>query len=713
MLPDGAERFRADCFTNSIGALCYSWVNALDPNAGKSAGREGESRCDSGADVDGHRGPAPQTGPDIVNGTTQCRLPAAPARSIAPRVQEKGGDATISHGVPSEFLDLQRGANRAPGEAPERLGVPSAPGPLLPGRGARPHEVGGRHVDAAQVDDVLRLQGLVGNRAVARALQAINTGSPELRTTAANGPAEAQATAVACGADTTTTQQARRPAMISGPQLEPVRRAFGERMAIDVNTAPPPVAAVLRSAGHPLDQGVRSTFEGAFGQDLSRVRLHSDESAATAAAAVRARAFTVGRHIVFGRGQHAPHTPRGNDLIAHELAHVVQQSTEGPQARPVLQREPEDDEEARRAQRAREKGEKVLAGDVSKDVPPESTKSTAAKKGEPTRIKPDPSTARPTGASTASDVDILSQPGMRKQYKAYPRMPQHHVFPQELSAWFEARFKGTSENIHDYTVYLSEGEHQAIHQTGKGGAVKGIQEPDLKGWNQEWKDFAAKHPNASPQMIFEEAGRLMDKYKISGEEIARYKRAKMSPPARPTKAAPPAAPSVQRRRKSASTSASPTETAPATAPTVKSAPPAASAPAPTETAPATAPTVKSTPPAASTPAPKETAPATAPTVKSTPPAASTPAPKETASIPAAKPKPPATPAPAPASQKAPPRVQTAKPPSRPPHNRPATRPVKRRLRRRKARRSARRPHPAARPASPRPSASPRLAQVRR
>ena len=141
----------------------------------------------------------------------------------------------------------------------------------------------------------------------------------------------------------------------------------------------------------------------------------------------------------------------------------------------------------------------------------------------PTRVSPGRVTARPTGTPTPSDADVLSQPGMRRQFKVYPAKPQHHVFPQELRSWFEERFKGTSEDIHEYTVYLSEGEHQAIHKAGKGGVVKGVQQPDLKGWNQEWKDFKRDYPNASPQMIFEKAGQLMDKYKISGEEIARYK----------------------------------------------------------------------------------------------------------------------------------------------------------------------------------------------
>jgi hypothetical protein len=144
----------------------------------------------------------------------------------------------------------------------------------------------------------------------------------------------------------------------------------------------------------------------------------------------------------------------------------------------------------------------------------------------PIRIKPDTVTARPTGTPSDYDTDTLSQPGIRRQSRSYPSAPQHHVFPQELKKWFEERFAGLNEDIDEYTVFLSEGEHQAIHKAGKGGVVKGVVEPDLKGWNQEWKDFKGVHPKATPQEIFEEAGRLMKKYKIDSATIDRYRRTK-------------------------------------------------------------------------------------------------------------------------------------------------------------------------------------------
>ena len=66
-------------------------------------------------------------------------------------------------------------------------------------------------------------------------------------------------------------------------------------------------------------------MEPRFDQDFSRVRVHTDSKAAETARAVNAQAFTVGQDVVFGAGQYAPDTHGGRRLLAHELAHVVQQ----------------------------------------------------------------------------------------------------------------------------------------------------------------------------------------------------------------------------------------------------------------------------------------------------------------------------------------------------------------------------------------------------
>lgn len=85
------------------------------------------------------------------------------------------------------------------------------------------------------------------------------------------------------------------------------------------------VADVVGSSGRPLAPPVRSTMEAGFGEDFGDVRVHTGQRAAASARAVDAQAYTVGRDVVFGQGEYAPETPVGRRLLAHELAHVVQQ----------------------------------------------------------------------------------------------------------------------------------------------------------------------------------------------------------------------------------------------------------------------------------------------------------------------------------------------------------------------------------------------------
>jgi hypothetical protein len=101
-----------------------------------------------------------------------------------------------------------------------------------------------------------------------------------------------------------------------------------QRAAIDaspVSDPPTSVHDVLRSPGQPLDASTRAFLEPRFGHDLSQVPVHSDAQAAGSAQAVNALAYTVGQNVVFGAGQYAPQTTAGRKLIAHELAHTLQQ----------------------------------------------------------------------------------------------------------------------------------------------------------------------------------------------------------------------------------------------------------------------------------------------------------------------------------------------------------------------------------------------------
>jgi hypothetical protein len=89
------------------------------------------------------------------------------------------------------------------------------------------------------------------------------------------------------------------------------------------------VQDVLRSPGQPLDTSTRAFFEPRFGHDFSHVRVHADAKGAASAGDAGARAYTLGERIVFGPSQFAPHNATGQHLLAHELAHVVQQRSAG------------------------------------------------------------------------------------------------------------------------------------------------------------------------------------------------------------------------------------------------------------------------------------------------------------------------------------------------------------------------------------------------
>ncbi|HVZ41160.1 MAG TPA: DUF4157 domain-containing protein [Candidatus Kapabacteria bacterium] len=77
--------------------------------------------------------------------------------------------------------------------------------------------------------------------------------------------------------------------------------------------------------GSPLPPDVRSRMEEAFGEDVAHVRVHTNDEAAHLAAEEDARAFAVGSDVVFGAGAYRPGTIAGDGLIAHELAHAIQQ----------------------------------------------------------------------------------------------------------------------------------------------------------------------------------------------------------------------------------------------------------------------------------------------------------------------------------------------------------------------------------------------------
>lgn len=93
--------------------------------------------------------------------------------------------------------------------------------------------------------------------------------------------------------------------------------------------SPNHIRRAINSSGRPLDLKTRNFFEPCLGYDLGGVRIHTDSSAGRSASRVNARAYTIGNDIVFGGGEYDPETERGKYLLAHELAHTIQQDNQG------------------------------------------------------------------------------------------------------------------------------------------------------------------------------------------------------------------------------------------------------------------------------------------------------------------------------------------------------------------------------------------------
>jgi uncharacterized protein DUF4157 len=90
-------------------------------------------------------------------------------------------------------------------------------------------------------------------------------------------------------------------------------------------TEDPATIRAQLGGGHALDSATKQRMQSAFGVDFAGVRVHTDTRARELTEGMQARAFTIGSDIAFGGEEYKPGTPVGDALIAHELAHVVQQ----------------------------------------------------------------------------------------------------------------------------------------------------------------------------------------------------------------------------------------------------------------------------------------------------------------------------------------------------------------------------------------------------
>ena len=147
---------------------------------------------------------------------------------------------------------------------------------------------------------------------------------------AANDPLEREADQVA---DQVMHMQAPKE-LAMGPPL--MQRAQSHSVRSSAEEAPPSVELALQSPGRPLDSAIREVMEPRFGIEFGHVRVHTGPMADQSAREVGAMAYTVGSDVVFRNGHDNPSSAEGQRLLAHELAHTVQQG--GGQ---IMQRQPD------------------------------------------------------------------------------------------------------------------------------------------------------------------------------------------------------------------------------------------------------------------------------------------------------------------------------------------------------------------------------------
>ena len=114
----------------------------------------------------------------------------------------------------------------------------------------------------------------------------------------------------------------------------------GREVSTDLDTA----INSARGGGQSLKPGLQESMGQAMGADFSRVRIHTDTKSDQLNHSIQAKAFTTGQDVFFRQGAYQPRSRSGQELIAHELTHVVQQSGEGVRAAQNIQRQPEGSE---------------------------------------------------------------------------------------------------------------------------------------------------------------------------------------------------------------------------------------------------------------------------------------------------------------------------------------------------------------------------------
>nr|WP_321169454.1 DUF4157 domain-containing protein [Halohasta salina] len=164
-------------------------------------------------------------------------------------------------------------------------------------------------------------------------------------------------------------RQANRPPEVPTNIERQNRRSVlrSEQAAAEMESAgetgvPDAVREVISSSGRSLDASIQRAMEDRMGDSLGDVRIHTGPQAAAACESINARAFTVGNHVAFNAGEYDPESTEGQHVLAHELAHVRQQTQGAVSMLPQEDMELEVDPDPALEREAEETAQRVMAG---------------------------------------------------------------------------------------------------------------------------------------------------------------------------------------------------------------------------------------------------------------------------------------------------------------------------------------------------------------
>ncbi|ATW89170.1 uncharacterized protein DUF4157 [Halohasta litchfieldiae] len=169
--------------------------------------------------------------------------------------------------------------------------------------------------------------------------------------------------------ETFRQRQAERPSEVPTNIERQNKRSLqrSEKAAVDTGAAgetgvPEPVRDVISSTGRSLDASIQRAMEDRMGDSFGDVQIHTGSTAAAACESINARAFTVGSHIAFNQGEYDPESPEGQHVLAHELAHVRQQTGSTVSMLPQENVELEVDPDPALEREAEETAQQVMKG---------------------------------------------------------------------------------------------------------------------------------------------------------------------------------------------------------------------------------------------------------------------------------------------------------------------------------------------------------------